>query len=177
MALPNVLKAQKEAEQKAQEAKAEAEAKYKQDIELRLCKAETAINALPGYREQSFKIQAELRAEQSAIVKLCTDMKDTIENMDARLVLTQKQANEREKNDLRQKLISEYRLFTSLTKNPMRAWSEMEYKAFMSQVHDYEGLGGNDYIHKTVLPAMNELEIISMDDEARLAELMESRQL
>ena len=132
---------------------------------------------MPGYREQSFKIQAELKAEQSEIVKLCKAMNATIEGMDARLIKTQEQSNEREKNDLRQKLINEYRLFTSPVKNPMKAWSEMEYKAFMSQVKDYEGLGGNDYIHKTVLPAMNDLEVISMCDEERLAELMASRQL
>jgi hypothetical protein len=58
----------------------------------------------------------------------------------------------------------------------MKAWSEMERKAFMSQVRDYEALGGNDYIHKTVLPAMYILEIVPMEDTARLEEVMSSRQ-
>lgn len=177
VALPTAIKKQREAELAAMAAEKEAERQYKAEIEKRLQRVEVAVDALPGYREQSFKIQAELKAEQSEIVKLCKTMNATIENMDARLIHTQEQSNEREKNDLRQKLISEYRLFTSPVKNPMKAWSEMEYKAFMSQVKDYEALGGNDYIHKTVLPAMNDLEVVSMADEGRLAELMASRQL
>lgn len=177
IALPQAIKKHKAAEQAAEAAKVAAEQKYKEEIDARLKRVEAAVDALPGYREQSFKIQAELKAEQSEIVKLCKAMNNTIENMDARLIQTQKQANEREKNDLRQKLINEYRLFTSPVKNPMKAWSEMEYKAFMSQVKDYESLGGNDYIHKTVLPAVNDLEVITMCDEDRLAEMMTSRQL
>lgn len=177
IALPQAIKKHKAAEQAAEAAKVAAEQKYKEEIDARLKRVEAAVDALPGYREQSFKIQAELKAEQSEIVKLCKAMNNTIENMDARLIQTQKQANEREKNDLRQKLINEYRLFTSPIKNPMKAWSEMEYKAFMSQVKDYESLGGNDYIHKTVLPAVNDLEVITMCDEDRLAEMMTSRQL
>jgi predicted RNase H-like nuclease (RuvC/YqgF family) len=177
IALPQAIKKHKAAEQAAEAAKVAAEQKYKEEIDARLKRVEAAVDALPSYREQSFKIQAELKAEQSEIVKLCKAMNNTIESMDARLIRTQKQANEREMNDLRQKLINEYRLFTSPVKNPMKAWSEMEYKAFMSQVKDYESLGGNDYIHKTVLPAINDLEIVSMDDEDRLAEMMNSRQL
>ena len=177
VALPTAIKKQKKAEQAAMAAKEEVEKQYRAEIDKRLKRVEAAVDALPGYREQSFKIQAELKAEQSEIVKLCKAMNATIEGMDARLIKTQEQSNEREKNDLRQKLINEYRLFTSPVKNPMKAWSEMEYKAFMSQVKDYEGLGGNDYIHKTVLPAMNDLEVVSMCDEERLAELMASRQL
>lgn len=177
IALPQAIKKHKAAEQAAETAKVAAEQKYKEEIDARLKRVEAAVDALPGYREQSFKIQAELRAEQSEIVKLCKAMNTTIENMDARLIQTQKQANEREMNDLRQKLINEYRLFTSPVKNPMKAWSEMEYKAFMSQVKDYESLGGNDYIHKTVLPAVNDLEVVAMDDENRLTEMMNSRQL
>lgn len=177
VALPKALKQQKEAEQLALAAEKEVERLYKEEIDKRLKRVEEAVDALPGYRQQSFKIQAELKAEQSEIVQLCKTMNKTIENMDTRLQETQAQANERAVNDLRQKLISEYRLFTNKVKNPMQAWSEMEYKAFMSQVKDYEKLGGNDYIHKTVLPAMNGLEIISMCDEERLAELMSSRQL
>ena len=177
VALPKAIKKQKEAELAAMTAKEEAERQYKAKIDERLKRVEAAVDALPSYREQSFKIQAELKAEQSEIVKLCKAMNSTIENMNTRLIHTQEQSNEREKNDLRQKLIDEYRLFTSPVKNPMKAWSEMEYKAFMSQVKDYEALGGNDYIHKTVLPAMNDLEVISMCDEDRLAELMASRQL
>ena len=177
IALPAAVKKQREEELKAVAAKEKAEKEYKAEIDARLKRVEAAVDALPGYRQQSFQIQAKLEAEQSEVVQLCKALKETITAMDDRLKATQAQTNERAKNDLRQKLINEYRLFTSPTKNPMKAWSEMERKAFMSQVKDYEKLGGNDYIHKTVLPAMNDLEEISMCDTERLAALMSSRVL
>lgn len=177
IALPKAMKQQRAAEEAAKAAEKDAENQYKADIERRLKNVEGAVSMLPNYRSQSLQIQAELKAEQSEIIKLCKTMNETIKTMDTRLIRTQKQADERERNDLRQKLISEYRLFTNPAKNPMKAWSEMEYKAFMSQVKDYESLNGNDYIHKTVLPAMNELEVIVMDDTERLVELMSSRQI
>jgi hypothetical protein len=53
----------------------------------------------------------------------------------------------------------------------------MEHHAFFELVRDYEDLGGNDYVHSTVLPEMNMLEVVRMDDKIRLAELMASRVL
>jgi len=53
----------------------------------------------------------------------------------------------------------------------------MEHHAFFEVVRDYEALNGNDYVHSTVLPAMNELNIILMEDHAGLAKLMASRQM
>ena len=53
----------------------------------------------------------------------------------------------------------------------------MEHHAFFELVRDYEDLGGNDYVHSTVLPAMNELEVVLMSNKLRLAELMSSRTL
>jgi hypothetical protein len=53
----------------------------------------------------------------------------------------------------------------------------MEQHAFTELVKDYEDLGGNDYVHSTVVPAMNELEVVKMDNKQRLAELMHSRTL
>ena len=83
----------------------------------------------------------------------------------------------REKNALRAKILSEYRLFTDENKNPMLAWSEMEHHAFFELVHDYEELNGNDYVHSTVIPAVNELDVISMDNKEALLKLMNSRKL
>jgi hypothetical protein len=59
----------------------------------------------------------------------------------------------------------------------MLAWSEMEHHAFFALVHDYEDLHGNDYVHNTVLPAMNELIVIPMSDKPALLQLMGSRRL
>lgn len=187
IALPKAMKAQREQERAAMEAKEEAERLYKEGIENRLQRVEAAVDALPGYRQQSLQIQqelklgqqevkAELKAEQSAIVKLCKTMNESLTTLTIEFKEAQAKTDEREKNDLRQKLIREYNLFADVRKNPSRAWSEMEYKAFMSQVRDYEALGGNDFIHKTVLPAMSVLEIVSMDNTTRLEEIMSSRQ-
>ncbi len=173
VAIPKNRRAREEAERLAETARAEKE----RALEDRLKRVEAAVDALPGYRQQSFQIQAELKAEQSEIVKLCKAMNTTIEGLAATVEKHQAQSDEREKNDLRQKLIKEYRLFADLHKNPAQAWSEMEQKAFMLQVKDYEKLGGNDYIHKTVLPAMDALEVVAMSDEERLEEIMSARQL
>ena len=59
----------------------------------------------------------------------------------------------------------------------MLAWSEMEHHAFFELVRDYEDLNGNDYVHTTVIPAMNELMVVSMSDKQTLAKLMSSRNL
>jgi hypothetical protein len=46
----------------------------------------------------------------------------------------------------------------------------MERHSFFELVKDYESLGGNDYVHKVILPAMNQLDVISMEKEKHLAE-------
>ncbi len=187
IALPKAIQAQRAAEEAEVAAKEEAERKYKEDIEKRLQKVEAVTEAIPGYRQQSLQIQqelrlgqqqvkAELKAEQSEIVQLCKTMNSALNTLTAEFKEAQAQTNEREKNDLRQKLIREYNLFTDPRRNPTRAWSEMEYNAFMSQVRDYEALGGNDFIHHTVLPAMSVLEVVSMGNVVRLEEVMSSRQ-
>jgi hypothetical protein len=51
----------------------------------------------------------------------------------------------------------------------------MEHHSFFKLVEDYESLGGNDYVHGTILPAMNELDVIPMDDLIGLKKLYESR--
>jgi hypothetical protein len=51
----------------------------------------------------------------------------------------------------------------------------MEHHSFFKLVEDYESLGGNDYVHKTVLPAMNELDIIPMADLTAIKALYDSR--
>ena len=50
----------------------------------------------------------------------------------------------------------------------MLAWSEMEHHAFFELVRDYEDLNGNDYVHSTVIPAVNELSVIPMTDKKAL---------
>jgi hypothetical protein len=79
------------------------------------------------------------------------------------------------KDELRIQIINQYHLFTDIQQNPLLAWSEMEFHAFDQLVQDYEHLGGNDFVHDTVLPAINNLEIVSMSNIRRLEEVMSAR--
>lgn len=171
--IPKEFKKQREAEA-AREEKLKLE---NQARDAKIASLETAVNALPGYRAQSLQIQQQLQSSDKDILNLCTEIKNGV-------VANQKALNERldrlekrEKNAIRAKLLDEYRLFTDEAKNPVLAWSEMEHHAFFELVRDYEDLHGNDYVHSTVIPAINELEVIQMSDKKRLLELMTSRRL
>ena len=144
-------------------------------MEERLAKVEEAVGHYPEYRAQSLKIQDQLEQTDNHILEVCDSIKSAViangERIDKRLGDLEK----REKNALRAKILDEYRLYTDERKNPMKAWSEMEHHSFFKLVEDYESLGGNDYVHKTIIPAMNELDVISMSDPDKLKELYQSR--
>ena len=173
VALPKELKKQKEKENiKAEQAKQENAAR-----DAKIAALEAAVNALPGYRAQSLQIQTQLQNSDKEILAACNDIKNGV--IDNQKVLNERldRLEKREKNSIRAKLLDEYRLFTDETKNPMLAWSEMEHHSFFQLVEDYESLGGNDYVHGTILPAMNELDIIPMSDLGALKDLYNSRQV
>lgn len=170
--LPKQIRDQKNADLKAKEKLAEENAARDE----RIAKLEEAVSHYPEYRAQSIEIQDRLQCADNDIVDLCKEIKEDVistrEMLDSRL----KALERREKNSLRAKILSEYRLYTNEFKNPMQAWSEMEHHAFFQLVEDYESLGGNDYVHGTILPAMNELDVIPMSDLCALKELYNSRQ-
>ena len=192
VALPAALKKQREAHrQEITDMKTELE-NQKQTIQ----NLKSTVDALPGYRQQSLIIQQELKAADDALLATCEVIQASLTtlatNTNTNIGLLQDTAQalkvgqdaardslvrleKREKNALRSKIITEYNLFTNERKNPEQAWSEMEHHAFFALVHDYEELGGNDYVHKTILPAMNELEIVPMENLTRLGEVMRSR--
>lgn len=171
--IPKELKKQREAEA-AREEKLKLE---NQARDAKIASLEAAVNALPGYRAQSLQIQQQLQSSDNDILNLCTEIKNGV--VDNQKVLNERldRLEKREKNAIRAKLLDEYRLFTDEAKNPMLAWSEMEHHAFFELVRDYEDLHGNDYVHSTVIPVINELEVIPMSDKTRLLELMTSRRL
>lgn len=144
-------------------------------IDTRLAKVEESVSHYPEYRKQSLNIQAQLKEADKAIVDLCKEIKDDVianrQMLDDRL----KSLESREKNSLRAKILTEYRLYTDEYKNPKQAWTEMEHHSFFKLVEDYESLGGNDYVHSTVLPAMNELDVIPMSDLVAVKALYDSR--
>jgi hypothetical protein len=145
------------------------------NLETRLTAAEGAIAQYPAYREQSLQIQSSLREADKAIVELCKEIKEDVqanrEMLDERL----SSLEIRERNALRAEILKEYRLYTDKRKNPMLAWTSMEHHSFSKLVEDYESLGGNEYVHHTILPAMDKLEIISMDDLDAVKDLYDSR--
>jgi len=171
--LPKELKKQREAE------KAKEELLKQENLarDAKIASLEAAINALPGYRAQSLQIQAQLQNTDRELLQVCNEIKNGVIDNQHTLNERLDRLEKREKNAIRAKLLDEYRLFTDETKNPMLAWSEMEHHAFFELVKDYEDLNGNDYVHSTVIPAMNELAVIPMSDKTALAKLMNSRKL
>ena len=144
-------------------------------MEERLAKVEEAVGHYPEYRAQSLQIQTQLKQTDNHILEVCDSIKSAViangERLDKRLGDLER----REKNALRAKILDEYRFYTDERKNPLKAWSEMEHHSFFKLVEDYESLGGNDYVHGTIVPAMNELDVISMSDLDKLKELYQSR--
>jgi hypothetical protein len=171
--LPKELRAHRTAE-KLREEQLKQENSERDD---KIAKLETAVNALPGYRAQSIQIQKQLQDTDKEILEACNAIKESVKDNQNVLNTRLDRLEKREKNAIRAKLLDEYRLFTDETKNPMLAWSEMEHHAFFELVRDYEELDGNDYVHSTVLPAMNGLNVIPMSDKQALLELMHSRKI
>lgn len=164
--LPKVFKNYK----KAAKAKEEQINKENSARDSKISLLEMAVNDLS-------EIQTQLQKTDTDILTACSEIKNKVienqQSLDERLDRLEK----REKNAIRAKLISEYRLFTDESKNPMLAWSEMEHHAFFELVKDYEDLHGNDYIHSTVIPAMNKLDIVQVSDHQAFLQLMNSRKL
>ena len=171
--LPKLIKSQKEAEKRKEEQLKEEN----RTRDAKIAALEAAVNALPTYRAQSISIQEQLKESDKEILAACNAIKQGV--ADNQHVLNERldRLEKREKNAIRAKLLEEYRLFTDESKNPMLAWSEMEHHAFFELLKDYEDLNGNDYVHSTVVPAMNELAVISMSDKPSLLQLMGSRKL
>lgn len=145
--------------------------------EERIKKLEEAVNNLPKYREQSLKIQEELKQADISIVDLCKTIKDDVIQNRKEVLYKLERLEEREKNSLRAKILEEHRLYTDESKNPMKSWSEMEEHSFRKLVEDYEALGGNDYVHDIVIPDMNRLDVIPMSNVFKMKELYDSRKV
>ena len=182
--IPKAIRRQREAEAEAERvrlaAENEAEAQHRladEARDTRIDELQLVVDALPGYREQSIQIQQQLQNTDCEILTALTEIRNSM--VENHTILNERldRLERRERNALRQKILQEHRLFTDESMNPMRAWTEMEHHSFFELVHDYESLGGNDYVHSEVLPAMNRLRVIPMTDRTTLYELMSSRRL
>lgn len=145
--------------------------------EQNIKKLQDVVDKLPQYREQSLKIQAELKETDVSITEICEAIKNEVVENRTEVMQKLTRLEEREKNALRAKILEEHRFYTDEQRNPLKAWSEMEEHSFRKLVEDYEALGGNDYVHEIVLPDMNRLDVISMQDSIRLKELYDSRKI
>jgi hypothetical protein len=145
-------------------------------VETRVKALEDAVSRYPEYRAQSLQIQQQLQAADTGILDVCKAIKDDVaanrEMLDSRL----KSLESREKNALRDKIYKHWRTFTNINLNPRQAWTDMEQHTFMELVKDYESLGGNDFVHKVILPEMSRLDVIYYtDDLDAIKELFDSR--
>lgn len=145
--------------------------------EQNIKKLQDVVDKLPQYREQSLQIQAELKEADISVKELCETIKNEVVENRKEVMQKLDRLEEREKNALRAKILEEHRFYTDEQRNPLKAWSEMEEHSFRKLVEDYEALGGNDYVHEIVLPDMNRLDVISMQDLIRLKELYDSRKI
>lgn len=144
--------------------KHEAEEAQKKDV----AEALAATRKYPEYRQQSIAIQQQFT---TAI----NEMKAVLDEHTARLTKMTEDSERRERNKLRDRLLQNYRYYTSKETNPLQAWTRMESEAFWELFSDYEDAGGNGYVHSEVQPAMMRLTIIEVNDTDRIAELMQKR--
>lgn len=142
------------------------EADKKKDEQLE--EALEAIRKYPEYRQQSISIQKSLERE-------IQELRRAQEDQTSRLVQMEDDTARMERNQLRDRLLENYRYFTSKEHNPMQAWTKMESEAFWELFSDYESVNGDGYVHTVVQPAMNLLTVIDMNDEEDIAELMQHR--
>lgn len=169
--LPKELKKQREAERMEREKHLAEDAERDRRIKV----LEDAVNKYPVYREQSLQIQQQLKQSDVNILEVCNAIKDDVNANRQMLDTRLKSLENREKNALREKIYHLWRTFTDEHLNPMQAWTDMERHSFNELVKDYESLGGNDYVHKVILPDMTELRVISMDNLDDVKELYSTR--
>ncbi len=139
--------------------------KQKKDIQTAL----DGVNSIPTIKE-------ELKSTDDKILAICNAIQDGVNENQRILNERLDKLEDRERNDLRAKILDMHRLFTSKKRNPMQAWSEMEKDAFFELISDYESLNGNGHVHTTVIPEMNLLRVITMTDIKTLTELFHSRE-
>lgn len=141
---------------KEQEQKTKQEEEYKKKIN----DAWNETQKYPMYRAQSIQTQSDLETKISGVRDEESNIMNEIKKISDRIAKMEEGAREREKNRLRDLLIKYYKHYTSLETNPSQSWTDMEKMSYDALLKDYEELGGNDYIHLTVDPAMKELNVI-----------------
>ena len=107
------------------------------------------------YRQQSLNKQANIDVKFDDVNNKIDELKELILNH-------YEETKVLKRNELREKLLTNYRYYTSLEQNPSQSWNEMEADAFWHLFKDYEKLNGNGFMHTTVKPAMEKLDVTTI---------------
>ena len=142
----------------------------KEEIMEQIANHDEAIKKLKKHHQEDmddfYERQLEYRQQsldkQDAIEKRFNDITQKIDNLTEMLNNQYEETKALKRNELREKLLGNYRYYTSLDNNPNQEWNEMEADAFWHLFSDYEKLGGNGFMHNTVKPAMEALKVITI---------------
>ena len=88
------------------------------------------VRALPNYRKQSLEIQNQLKDADDKILETCQKIQDGVNENHRILNERLDRLEDRERNALREKILHMHRMFTSVKRNTMQAWSEMASDSF-----------------------------------------------
>jgi DNA replicative helicase MCM subunit Mcm2 (Cdc46/Mcm family) len=114
-----------------------------------------------NYENQSKYRQQSLNKQASIDVKF-DDVNNKIDELKELILNHYEETKVLKRNELREKLLTNYRYYTSLEQNPSQSWNEMEADAFWHLFKDYEKLNGNGFMHTTVKPAMEKLDVTTI---------------
>ena len=116
-----------------------------------------AVSKYPEYREQSRKIQEKLNKDIESINK-------RLDKLDARMEATEGLQKKEKLSELKNEIVNAYRYYTDSVKNPSKSLTRIEYDAFFGLVESYEARGGDGYVHTEIIPAMERLTVIEMEN-------------
>ena len=136
--------------------------KAERERDARINEALEATRKYPEYRQQSIKIQQLLEGEIQELKAMQQKLEQRQKDETERLVQIEEENKRRECNRLREILLQQYRHYANKEVNPSQSWTRMESEAFWELFKDYEGLGGNGYMHTVVQPEMERLLIIEV---------------
>ena len=147
------------------------EENQKEQLKNTIASHTTEINNLKIRHEEDIKsfYDRQLQYRQQSLTKqeeITTQFKEIDKKIDALTELINlhyEETTRLKRNELREKLLNSYRHFTSFETNPKQEWNEMEAEAFWHIYKDYEELGGNGFMHSTVKPAMEHLNVVKIN--------------
>lgn len=147
------------------------EENQKEQLKNTIASHTTEINNLKIHHEEDIKsfYDRQLQYRQQSLTKqeeITTQFKEIDKKIDALTELINlhyEETTRLKRNELREKLLNSYRHFTSFETNPKQEWNEMEAEAFWHIYKDYEELGGNGFMHSTVKPAMEHLNVVKIN--------------